>query len=366
MKLNISKNELLNALTIVSKATSNRPTIPILAGILIDVDKDAIHFYGTDLETSIQTTVTGLVEEPGRTVVSGKIFTDIIRALPDASVLLEKVGESLVIKAQQSSFTIHTLDPEDFARFPDVEGIDEVSLPVEVVEDMVRKVGKAVSRDETRAVLTGILLQIDNTNIKMVATDSYRLAVVEKELDKPIIAEHFEALVPGRALDDVIKMARKGSTLDITLTSNQVRFIFDQTVFITRRIEGNYPNYQNLLPDHYNTKVILSSAEIMEATKRVSLMALNNTALKLSVFVEDQTLMMTSSSHDYGQAEEALMAKIEGEDREISVNHGYLLDGLSVIGSDFVTLEIQESMKPGILRCEEENFIYLFMPVRPS
>ena len=366
MKLNISRKQLVDALTIVSRATSNRPTIPILSGILIQASGTTIRFYGTDLETSIQTEVEGLVEQEGSVVVPGKIFSDIIRALPESAVLLETIGETLAVKANQSSFNIRTLPAEDFARFPEIDGIESVSVPVETLADIVKKVSKAVSRDETRAVLTGILVQINKRTIKMVATDSYRLAIAERELENEIGTESFEVLVPGKAFDDVIKMAHKKDNLEITLTSNQVRFTFGNTIFVTRRIEGNYPNYKNLLPDHYQTKVILSQEEMLEAAKRVALMAVSNTALKLTVSAEDQALVLSSHSNDYGQAEEVIMAKVEGEDKEISVNNSYLLDGLTSISGDFFTLELQESMKPGIIRAEEEGYTYLFMPVRPS
>jgi DNA polymerase-3 subunit beta len=366
MKLNISKAELAEALSIVSRATSNRPTIPILSGILIQATGDQIRFYGTDLETSIQSEVDGLVEQEGSTVVPGKVFGDIIRSLPDSSVLLEKAGDSLAIKAHQTNFTIRTLPAEDFAKFPEIKGTESIELPTKALEGMVRKVGKAVSRDETRAVLTGILVQIGEGIIKMVATDSYRLAIVEGKLEGEDKNTQFEALIPGKAFEDVIKMAPKNGSIKITLTSNQVRFEFDKTVFVTRRIEGNYPNYKNLLPDHYNLKINLSQEEMLEATKRVALMAVSNTAIKLSISTEDSAMVMSSHSNDYGQAEEAIIVKTEGEDREISANHTYLPDGLSVIGSEFITLEIQEAMKPGIIRSEEEGFVYLFMPVRPS
>jgi DNA polymerase-3 subunit beta len=366
MKLNISKSELVRTLSLVMRATSNRPTIPILSGVLIKATGSEIAFYGTDLETSIQTLAGGIVEEEGSVVVPGKIFNDIIRSLPDSAVLLETVGETLSIKTNQTNFSIRTLPAEDFAKFPEIEGIENITLPVQTLESMVRKVGRAVSRDETRAVLTGILVQIQGTTIKMVATDSYRLAVVEQTLEESVSDGLFEVLVPGKAFEDIIKMADKKGSIDFTLTTNQIRFVFSDTTFVTRRIEGNYPNYQNLLPDHYNTKVTLSQEEMVEATKRVALMAVSNTAIKLSISADDQTLVMSSYSNDFGQAEEAIMAKVEGEDREISANHAYILDGLSVIQGDFITLEIQEAMKPGIIRSEEEGFTYLFMPVRPS
>ncbi|MCL2491340.1 MAG: DNA polymerase III subunit beta [Coriobacteriia bacterium] len=366
MKLNISKNELVAALAIVSKATSNRSTIPILSGILIRATDGEIDLFSTDLETSIKTSAAGLIEEEGSVVVPAKIITDIVRSLPDVSILLETIGQSLSIKAHQSSFTIRTLPAEDFVKFPEIEGVESITLPAGELAEMTKKVARVVGRDETRAVLTGILLQIDKNTIKMVATDSYRLAIVEKEREATEGAEQFEALIPGKALDDVVKMADKSANIEITLTTNQVRFIFGSTTFITRRIEGTYPNYQNLLPDEYALKVVLSTEEMTEAAKRAALMAANNTALKMSVSVEDQALIMTAQSTDQGQAEEVIMAKAVGEDREISANPTYLLDGLSVVPDEFITLELQEAMKPGIIRSEEGGYLYLFMPVRPN
>jgi len=366
MKLNISKSELAHALSLVARATSNRPTIPILSGILIQATNQEISFFSTDLETSIKTSAAGLVEQEGSVVVPAKMFSEIIRSLPESSILLETVSQSLAIKAHQSSFTIRTLPAEDFIKFPDIEGIESVTLPVSELAEMTRKVSRVVGKDETRAVLTGILLQIGGGIIKMVATDSYRLAIVEKQTDQEGAKIEFEALIPGRSLDDVVKMADKNDNIEITLTSNQVRFIFGNTTLVTRRIEGNYPNYQNLLPDSHNLKVTLATEEILEAAKRVALVAANNTAVKLSVSVEEQALVLTAQSADVGQGEEVIMAKAEGEDREISANPTYLADGLTVINDEFITLEIQEAMKPGIIRAEEGGYLYLFMPVRPS
>jgi len=366
MKLNISKSELAHALSLVARATSNRPTIPILSGILIQATGGAINFYSTDLENSIKTSAAGLIEEEGSVVVPAKMFSEIVRSLPEASILLETVGQSLAIKAQQSSFTIRILPAEDFIKFPEIEGIESVTLPISELAEMTRKVSRVVGKDETRAVLTGILLHIAGGTIKMVATDSYRLAIVEKKNDEEGAQIEFEALIPGRALDDVVKMADKSDSVEITLTSNQVRFVFGATTFITRRIEGNYPNYQNLLPDSYNLKVTLATEEVLEAVKRVALVAANNTAIKLAVSVEEQALVLTAQSADVGQGEEVIMAKAEGEDREISANPAYLADGLAVIDDEFITLEIVEPMKPGIIRAEEGGYLYLFMPVRPS
>lgn len=365
MKINISKSELTAALSVVIKATASRPSVPSLSGILISTDNGKITLFASDLETSIKTTALGIIEEPGIVAVPGRIFSEIIRSLTDSSIVLETSGESLKITSNQSVFEIRTLNNSDFTRFPDVSEMESVEIDSDILGSMVKKVSKAVSKDETRAVLTGILLSIEGAIVKMVATDSYRLALVEKISEGPI-AEKFEVLVPGKAFDEVIKMSSSSQMIKITVSQNQIMFSFGETLFVTRRLEGNYPNYKQLLPKEWKIRATATHSELLDSVKRVSLLALNNTAIKLTMSAEEQNLKLTAKSQDVGNAEENIMVKIEGEDCDISFNHGFLLDGLSVIHSDTVIIEAQDSMKPGILRAPEEDFTYLLMPVRSN
>ncbi|MCL2024808.1 MAG: DNA polymerase III subunit beta [Coriobacteriia bacterium] len=365
MKLNISKSNLAEALPEVLKVIASRSSIPILAGILIVAQKDTVEFFGTDLETSICVRCAGLVEEEGRVVVPGKIFNDIVRSLPESSVLLETEDEMLSIRSQQAHFIIRTLNTDEFAHFPEIEGTQSIVLPASTIKDMVNKVSKVVSRDETRAVLTAILVIIEENTIKMVATDGYRLAMSEQQTEAKT-SEKFEILVPGKVFNDVVNMVLPKENIEITLTTNQIQFSCENITLVTRRIEGNYPNYRQLIPTEFNTSVILVREEMIAAVKRAALLAFNNAALKMTVSVEDSALTIAASAQDYGQAEENVMVKIEGDDNFIAVNPNYLLDGLSVMSSEFITLEIVESMKPGVMTSEEENFTYLFMPVRST
>lgn len=365
MKLSVSKPELSAAVGMVIRATASRPSVPSLSGILITADAGAITLFASDLETSIKTTANGLVEENGAIVVPGRIFSDIVRSLPDSSVTIETEGESLHISCGQSKFTIHTLSVVDFTKFPDITGIDGVTLPGSVLSTMVKKVIRSVSRDETRAILTGVLLTVEGAVVRMVATDSYRLSLVEQYLDQPA-ADNFEVLIPGRSFDEVVKMAGSASEVTLSLSSNQVSFSFGDTVFITRRLEGNFPNYRQLIPKEWKVRATANHSELLDSVKRVSLMAPNNASIKFELSEDDQTLTASSKSQELGDAREALMVKVEGGSGEISFNHSFVQDGLAVIESEFVTLEMTESVKPGILRSAEENFLYLMMPVRPS
>jgi DNA polymerase III subunit beta len=364
MKISIARSELLEALSTVSKGMSARSTLPILSGVLISAGEGEISLQATDLEISIRHTAPALIEQEGQIVVPGKLLMDIVRSLPEAAVTIETEGETAHIRCQHSSFTVKTLKPSDFPKFPEVEVNKSLSLTSSTLVSMVRQVSKAVSRDETRAILTGILLIIEGPSIKMVATDSYRLAVKETILEETA-GEDIEVVIPGKALEEVTRLGSEAEKVVLGISDNQIVFEFGNTVFVTRRIEGTFPNYKQLIPKESETTAVVSGEELTAAVKRVSLMALHNTPLKLSVNVEDQTLSLSATTQDVGDASEDLMVKTEGKDVEIAFNHAFLMDGLNSVGTDSVRLEVQSALKPGLLKSvEEEGFLYLLMPVR--
>ncbi len=230
---------------------------------------------------------------------------------------------------------------------------------------VVRQVSRAVSRDETRAILTGVLLSVEGPTVRMVATDSYRLAVREAEIEGA--AEHIEVVVPGKALEEVTKLLGGSEKVEMGVAENQIVFEFGETTFVTRRIEGAFPNYKALIPKEKETVVRVPSEELVAAVKRVSIMAQHNTPLRLSVHSEDQTLSLSATTQDVGDASEDLMAKVDGPDVEIAFNHAFLMDGLSSIGSEDTLVEIVSPLKPGVFRpADSEEYLYLLMPVRLS
>jgi DNA polymerase-3 subunit beta len=364
MKVSIARSELLESLSVVSKGMSARSTLPILSGILFAVSGGKIQLQTTDLEISIRHTVPALVESEGQVVMPGKLLTDIVRSLPEAAVTIETEGETAHVRCQHSSFTVRTLDSGDFPKFPEVTVSKSIQLPSSVISTMVRQVSRAVSRDETRAILTGILLVIEGPTVRMVATDSYRLAVRETVMDT-VAGEDTEVVIPGKALEEVTRLSGTSENVVLGVSENQVVFEFGDTVFVTRRIEGAFPNYKQLIPKESATNATVSGEEITAAVKRVSLMALHNTPVKISINVSDQTLSLSAATQDVGDASEDLMVKAEGEDTEIAFNHGFLVDGLASAGSEEVRLEVQNHLKPGLLKTVgDEGFLYLLMPVR--
>lgn len=364
MKFSIARSELLDSLSVVGKGMSARSTLPILSGILVSAEGGDIQMQATDLEVSVKHSAPSLIEEEGQIVLPGKLLTDIVRSLPEAAVMIETEGELAHVRCQQSSFTVKTLNAADFPKFPEVSVDKTVSLPSETISSIVRQVSRAVSRDETRAILTGILLVVEGPTIRMVATDSYRLAVREVVLEKAS-GEDIEVVIPGKALEEVTRLSSDVGAVTLGVAENQIVFSFGNTIFITRRIEGTFPNYKQLIPKEPGSNVVVSCEEMIAAVKRVSLMALHNTPLRLSANIEDQTLSLSATTQDVGDASEDLMVKAEGTSVEIAFNHAFLMDGLSSASSETVRLEIQSALKPGLIRSvEDEGFLYLLMPVR--
>ena len=361
VKLSINRTELANALSIVLKGVSTRSTLPVLSGILIEATGDKIVLQATDLELSIQYSVAALVEEEGRTVVPGKLFSEIVKNLPDAAVHVEATEDQAFITCDTSSFSIRALNAEDFPGFPRVETYQRIEIPFQQFSSMVKRVSRVVSKDESRAILTGVLITLEGGVLRMVATDSYRLALPDATADE------FQAVISGSFLSEIASLPKTESPVSLALADNQIVVTCEDTVFINRRIEGNFPNYKQLLPDSYTTRATIEVDKLVASVRRASLLGSNASPVRFDLNAASQTTQLTAASQDVGSAQEILACTVEGEDVEIAFNYAYVLDGLGSIATDEVYLEVQSSLKPGIFRAlAPENFLYLVMPVRIS
>lgn len=363
MKFNIAKDELIDVLNVVSKGMSSRSTLPILSGILVSTEDSSVTFQTTDLEISIRHSVVADIEEHGRTVVPGRLFNDIAKALPDAAVTVQTDGDQVTISCMESSFTLSTLNAVDFPHFPEVTTNTQVVLPTTDLLGAVKRVSKAVSRDESRAILTGVFFTVEDDNLRLVATDSYRLAVADLVL-KGQQYEPFQAIIPGRIFEDVAKLAAQYDRVNVGFSENQVVFTFGACTFVSRKIEGTYPNYRQLLPKDHACRIQMPVQELIACVKRVSLLAQAHTPVRFSFDAGEQSCTVSAKTQDVGASKAGMAAQIEGESMEIAFNHQYLLDGLSAIDGD-VVIELQTSLKPGILKAaDDDSFLYLAMPVR--
>jgi len=362
MQLTIEKNQLIFALSAVAKGMSSRSTMPILSGVLlIAEDKDLI-LRTTDLEISIQHTTAALVEEAGETVVPGRLFSEIIKSLPEAAVSLTDHGSGLTVSCGNSTFTINTLNPLDYPSFPSVDAAKQIKIAAAALQGMVRKVLKAVSKDESRPVLMGVLLKIQKDKLLLVSTDSYRLAITEKTLTED---KDFELIVPGGVLEEITRTSKADDEIAISESENQIMFETGQTVLISRKIEGSYPNYDVLVPKEKVLTAVLNTQELLTVIRRVAIASQNHSPIKLVFDPAKQTITVSSKTLDVASASETIDAQIEGEYLEIGFNHQYISDGLSVAETEEIRFESQGSLKPGVLKTSgDEEFLYLTMPVR--
>ena len=366
LKFSINRTELQNAISIVLKGVSTRSTLPVLSGILLDARGDKLTLQATDLELSIQYSVAALIEEEGKAVVPGKLFSEIVKSLPDAAVHVDAGEDQAFVTCDTSSFSIKALNYEDFPGFPTVDVTQRIEVPFTQFSSMVRRVARVVSKDESRAILTGVLITLEEGLLRMVATDSYRLAITEAELEESA-ADPFQAVISGTFLQEIASLPKTESPVTLALAENQIVVTCEDTVFINRRIEGNFPNYKQLLPDAYVTRASIEVDRLVAGVKRASIMGPASSPVRFDLNAASQTAQISAASQDVGSAQETLTCEIEGEDVEIAFNYSYVLEGLQSVSTDRVFLETQSSMKPGIFRAEApENFLYLVMPVRIS
>lgn len=365
MKFSINQAELQNALSIVQKGVSTRSTIPVLSGVFMESTTDSITFQTTDLELSIQYTAAALVEEPGRAVLPGKLLFDIVKSLPDAAVHIAVEDEAATITCDSSSFSIRGLNPIDFPAFPVVETERQISLPFETFSSMAKRVCNVVSRDKSRAILTGVLISLEGGTVRMVATDSYRLAVTEQPQAGDL--EDFSAVIAGQFVSELASLPKTGDDIKLGLAENQIVVSYHGTVFVNRLIEGKYPNYKQLLPSSHNTRAAVDTSALQAAVKRATLLGQAGSSVRFSISATTQSIQVSAVAQDVGSAHELVPAEVVGEDVEIAFNGSYVLEGLSSAQSDQVALEVLSSLKPGILKdADAAGYLYLIMPVRLS
>lgn len=368
VKLSINKTELQNALSVVLKGASSRSTLSILSGVLLEAADDTLTLQTTDLELSIQYAVPALVEEEGRAVLPAKLFSDMVKNLSDAAVHLSADEETADIACDGASINVKALNPDDFPGFPHVDVTQRIEVPFAQFSTMVRRVARFVSRDASRAILTGVLVTLEGGVLKMVATDSYRLAITEANVPGST-AEDFQAVISGSFLQEIAALPKSDEPVSLALAENQIVVTYRQTVFVNRRIEGNFPNYKQLLPNGHALRATVDVDRLTAAVKRVSIIGQTPSSgaspVQLDVNVASQTLQLSAAAQDVGSAQETIPCTAEGEDARIAFNYSYVLEGLSAVETDQVNFDVQSSMNPGIFTAVgDENYLYLVMPVR--
>lgn len=365
MKFTVSQSSLMKALTMVSKGMGTNSTLPILSGIYIRAQEGTLEFQTNNLTISIRHLIPANVEEEGETVVSGKVVTNIVKALADAAVTFEGTDRTLQISCEKSTFRLNTLSPADWSAFPELAPDKTIELPSALLSQMVDMVYRVTSRETSRPILQGILLTVEDNTIRLVATDSFRLAVCDSSVEAEA-GETFRAVVGGSVFHDVLTMSSLTDTIQIGTADSQIVFTFGTTTFVSRRIEGNFPDYKQLLPASCGTAVGIDVAEFSSALKRVSVIALANASVRFDVDADASFMRLSAHSPEQGESSEVLPVEIEGQGLSIALNYHYVFDCVNAVaGSKELRLELQGPTQPGIFKCNGPvNYLYLLMPVR--
>ncbi len=360
MKISCTRDELVAKLGIVSRAVSTRGAVQVLSGILLTADETGLTLAATDMELSLRTKLDAEVEGDGAVVIPGKLLVDLARLLPDNRVTIEYRPEEGVahVSSGTASYRLNTYAADDFPRLPALDAqlhaIDRAAL-LATVDRVVR----SASRDESRPVLTGILVRFDGSKLVMVATDSYRLSVKETPLAST--APELEAIIPARALQELSRLAG-GDTVELGVHENYVVFGTADAWLTTRRIDGQFPNYRQLLPEAFEIELTVARMELFDVVRRVSVMAQRNSPLRLR-FAEGE-LTVSAQTQDVGEARETMPVPYTGEEFTIGFNADFLRDGVDSISGDDIQVKLINPLRPAILVDPAGDFTYLIMPIR--
>ncbi len=362
MKVVCRRDELAQKLGVVARAVSTRASVQILSGVLLRAEAGRLHLAATDMELSLRSSLDAQVEGDGAVVVPGRLLVDLVRLLPDSEVTIEhRADESVVrITSGASSSSLHTYAAEDFPRLPDLDTVGTFTVERESLLDTVSRVARSASRDESRPVLTGILVRFEPGKIVMAATDSYRLSVKETELSGDV--PELEAIIPARALAELARIAQSGDTIELGVHENQVVFAAEDVWLTTRRIDGQFPNYKQLLPETFEHELTLPRNELLDVVRRVGVMVQRTSPIQLR-FAEGE-LTVFARTQDVGEAKESLPVQFSGEAMEIGFNAEFLREGIESISADDIRLKLISPLRPAVIDGGEDDPTYLIMPIR--
>ena len=335
---------------------------------MLQAAAENIALSATDTEIALQSNISADIEQEGTLLLPARLLLDIVRVADGDRVSIEAASDQGVVKvtSQRASFAVRTLPVSDFPKLPSAASDSSVQVDAAALSATIERVAKAASRDETRPVLTGILVSLEGDTLRMVATDSYRLSVKESPVPG-MNGSAFEANVPARALQELGRVVAETQPETVTIVThdNQVVFVSGRVTLSSRLIDGQFPNYRQLLPESYEHDVVIDKSELLGVVRRVSLMAQRNAPLRLRF--EQGTVTLSAQTPDVGEASESVPVNYQGDELEIGFNPQFLQDGLESVGADEVRMRLISPLRPGLIEPAggaEDQFLYLIMPVR--
>ena len=363
MKLKVEKNTLLNGIQIVQNVIIAKATLPILSNILIETQQDSLRLTATDLDIGITCLVPVDIQEAGAVTVPAKRFSDIVKELPEGEInITTKKNNQVNIETGLCQFKIMGLAREEFPKLPEFKDKEVIKLEQAALKEALNLTSFSVSMDETRYILNGILFRLSKNNLTLVATDGKRLAIAEKKLNYNVNKD-INIIVPIKTIHELNRNLKDDGELSLILGSNQVLFDLGGVMVISRLIEGEFPDYKQVIPPATENKMRVNRGEFLLAVKRAALLSTPDyQAIKLEVF--KNKLVVSKSTPNVGESREEAVVEYQGKELAIGFNPNYLVDVLKNLSEEFVNLELVDSEKPGVIRIN--GYIYIVLPMRLS
>jgi DNA polymerase-3 subunit beta len=364
MKFSVTKEKLLEGLQQVQNVVSTRTTLPILSNVLLQADSSEVHLTTTDLDVGVRGSCEAQVDKEGATTLPARRLFNIVRELPSSEIQFDVDGKNAAsIRSGQSFFKILGLPEEEFPPLPKFEDAKIVTIRQKDLRDGLRKTSYAISTDETRYVLNGILFSFKDNKLTLVATDGRRLAMVEIELEFPRSHEA-DIIIPTKAVTELQRLLTDDGDAKVSMGNGQIAFDLNKTLLVSKLIEGNYPNYRQVIPAEAKERVKLERETFLNSLRRVSLLASDKSnSIKLNF--SKNNIDITANTPEVGEAKESLPVQYKGRDFSMAFNPEFLMAPLRALTEDEVFLDLIDEMSPGVLKIQTP-FLYVLMPMRIS
>lgn len=363
MKIICSKSNLAKGVSIVSKAVPSKTTMPILECILVDASLDIIKLTANDMELGIETTIEGEIIEHGIIALNAKIFSEIVRKLPDNDVIIETDASSqTMISCEKAKFTIAAQSGEDFSYLPAIEKEDSIEISEFTLKEVIRQTIFSIADNDTNKMMAGELFEIEGDTLKVVSLDGHRISIRKIKLRNSY--EKRKVIVPGKTLQEISKIIGGESEADveISFTKNHIVFEFDKTLVVSRLIEGDYFRIDQMISSDYETKVKVNKRELLDCIDRATLLIKEGDKKPIIISIGDEAMELKIKSQ-IGSMDEEIVIEKEGKDLLIGFNPKFMIDALRVIDDDEVDLYFMNAKAPCFIRNEQQSYIYLILPV---
>ncbi len=363
MKIICSQSELSKAVNIVSKAVPTRTTMTILECILIDASKNVIRLVANDTEIGIETQIDGTIEEPGIVALDAKVFSEIVRKLPDNMVIINTDSDfKTLIKCEKANFNIIGKPGDDFSYLPELPKDDAIVISQFSLREIIHQTIFCTSDTESNKIMTGELFRVDGGKLKVVALDGHRIAIREIELKEEYASR--DVIVPKKTLNEVSKVIGGGldDDVNIYITENHITFVFDRTTVVSRLIDGEYFRVEQMLSSVYDTRIKISKSELLGCLDRSTLLVKEGDKKPIIMNITDEGMHLVMNSF-IGSLNEEIDISKEGADILIGFNPKFFIDALRVIEDDEITIYFVNSKAPAFIKNDNESYIYMILPV---